>query len=160
MSIFGSKSRYCLASDRYWHHVSSYFDCRLPAHCEIWRYPQTFTRTSYHDSPYGNDTNTISLHKRYYRTRLPTARMHTGVMHGYTFMLETGTKAVLFKAWHGLAFHAFPYSEKVTLWYWRADALRGYTQQPPTDNTGNTIYDVEMYSTCWHTKTATVGLIP
>jgi hypothetical protein len=53
-------------------------------------------------------------------------------MHGYIFMLETGTKAVLvFKAWHGFAFHAFPYSEKVTLWYWRADALRGTQTAAP-----------------------------
>jgi hypothetical protein len=96
--------------------VIIYFDFRLSAHCRVWSYPQTCrTWTSYHDCPYGNDINTISSHKRNYRTRLPTARMYTRVMHSYTFMLETRTKAVLFKAWHGFAFHAFPYSEKVTL---------------------------------------------
>jgi hypothetical protein len=57
--------------------------------------------------------------------------MYTRVMHGYTFMLETRTKAVLFKAWHGFAFHAFPYSEKVTLWYWIAEALWGTQTAAP-----------------------------
>jgi len=52
-------------------------------------------------------------------------------MHGYTLMLETGTKAVLFKAWHGFAFQAFLYSEKVTLWYRTADALRGTQTAAP-----------------------------
>jgi hypothetical protein len=79
-----------------------------------------------HDCTYGNDNIHAELTQSPLQdTAAKWSNVH-GVMHGYTCMLEARTKAELFnKPWHGFAFQAFSYTEKVTLWNSYAEATRG-----------------------------------
>lgn len=87
---------------------------------------------SYDDCSYGNDMNTISLHKQLYKTRLPTGGMYMARTAWLYIHVGDGNKRSGFQASVWSRASEFSYTEKVTLGNWNTEAPRD-TRPAATD---------------------------